>query len=374
MLEDPIWFDPAYARTSFLPITNANLDLGSSSLFFRSLFLNTSLVFNGSSNVFKINANTVDGSDNKRLSIGSGGDTLATRGAWALFNGNEFASDPGQVFIICGDVSGSGLTFRMSTFGNSFVNFQNGSASTVLSITQTGTISYNNANFRIASITTDGADNQGAFFCGGGSNTVSRGAVVFIGGNEYSGSNGTLSLSAGDASNAFVTINAPSAVSPTIRFSTTGSERWRVSSTSFIGMDTTTSYIFRINDSGFIAIGGGTSTSTSAGSTIQINGITGGANVGAITLTTSNVATGHVIHLVTNASARHRFYIGGVEHISFRDATLFQVARASLQSTGAGAALLGANCPSAFLSAPYTWVTVTAFDGTPCIIPMWRLS
>lgn len=41
-------------------------------------------------------------------------------------------------------------------------------------------------------------------------------------------------------------------------------------------------------------------------------------------------------------------------------------------STGAGAALLGTNSPSAHLTAPYTWVDVLAADGTPCTMPIWE--
>lgn len=315
ILEDPVWFDPAYARTSFLPITNANLDLGSSSLFFRSLFLNTSLVFNGSSNVFKINANTIDSSDNKRLSIGGGGDTLATRGAWALFNGNEYASQAGYLYLICGDVAGAGLTFRMSNFGNSFVNFENGGSTIVLSISQTGTISYNNTNFRIASVTADGSDNQGAFFCGGGSNTVSRGAVVFIGGNEYSGSNGVLSLSAGDASSAYVIINAPSAVSPTIRFST-GSERWRMNGAGdFTGYGGSSNAINRLNDTGQLILVGGSTANPSNSSYIRLYGNSHATDPGVIQFLSGSNAGAYIRYnaLATGAVGYHRFDIDSIE-------------------------------------------------------------
>lgn len=41
-------------------------------------------------------------------------------------------------------------------------------------------------------------------------------------------------------------------------------------------------------------------------------------------------------------------------------------------ATGAGAALLGANSPSAHLSAPYAWIDVYAADGTLCTMPIWQ--
>jgi hypothetical protein len=41
-------------------------------------------------------------------------------------------------------------------------------------------------------------------------------------------------------------------------------------------------------------------------------------------------------------------------------------------STGSGAALLGANAPTTYLSAPYTWVDIIAPDGTACVMPIWK--
>ena len=41
-------------------------------------------------------------------------------------------------------------------------------------------------------------------------------------------------------------------------------------------------------------------------------------------------------------------------------------------STGSGTALLGANSPSAHLTAPYTWVDIIAPDGTACVMPIWK--
>ena len=45
---------------------------------------------------------------------------------------------------------------------------------------------------------------------------------------------------------------------------------------------------------------------------------------------------------------------------------------AGTNSTGAGSALLGANSPAATLTAPYTWATVLAGDGSTCYIPLWK--
>ena len=41
-------------------------------------------------------------------------------------------------------------------------------------------------------------------------------------------------------------------------------------------------------------------------------------------------------------------------------------------STGAGSALLGTNCPAITLTAPYTWITVTTSDGSTGYMPIWK--
>ena len=50
-------------------------------------------------NQFDLYMNTTNGSDNKRLRIGGGGDVVKTRGAYATFHGNEHASSPGDLFL-----------------------------------------------------------------------------------------------------------------------------------------------------------------------------------------------------------------------------------------------------------------------------------
>lgn len=43
-----------------------------------------------------------------------------------------------------------------------------------------------------------------------------------------------------------------------------------------------------------------------------------------------------------------------------------------ITSTGAGAALLGANCPAGTLAAPFEWINVTLSDGSLGYIPAWK--
>ncbi len=43
-----------------------------------------------------------------------------------------------------------------------------------------------------------------------------------------------------------------------------------------------------------------------------------------------------------------------------------------LDTTGAGVALLGANCPAGAVAAPYTWIQVISSDGSTVYIPAWK--
>lgn len=45
---------------------------------------------------------------------------------------------------------------------------------------------------------------------------------------------------------------------------------------------------------------------------------------------------------------------------------------AGTNTTGAGSALLGTNCPAGTLTAPYTWVKIVTADGSTAYIPAWK--
>jgi hypothetical protein len=44
----------------------------------------------------------------------------------------------------------------------------------------------------------------------------------------------------------------------------------------------------------------------------------------------------------------------------------------SKNTTGAGSALLGTNCPAVTATAPYTWITMMAGDGSTVYVPCWK--
>jgi hypothetical protein len=176
------------------------------------------------------------------------------------------------------------------------------------------TITLYNLNAKITQGTSDGADNGGIGISGGGDNLVSRGALVFLCGNEYSGANGALFLYSGNASSAYVEIAATSATLPTIRFKLTSTEQWRMSSSDLIGYESSSNLnqITRVNNLGRLILCGGTDSNTANGSSISLSGITYG---GTLSLNAGNVSTGNIFYNALHASATHRFSIASSEKL-----------------------------------------------------------
>lgn len=119
--------------------------------------------------------------------------------------------------------------------------------------------------------------------------------------------------------------------------------------------------------------------------------VNGGSSVfkisssGAVTSTSSITGTSFVLNgsnfIDVNVGLRLRGQAGGVE-ISPNGSTVI-LATASLitlsapfkypaGSTGSGAALLGSNSPASTLTAPYTWISAQASDGSVVYIPCWK--
>jgi len=239
MFNNDTWFDPAYARSTFRPITNNALDLGTNSMLFRSAYVNN--IYGASNLVLGVNATT-----------------------W--------------------------LTLDVS-----------------------GLLSFVATNFRINANTSDGSDNKGMFLCGGGSNTTTRGGVLFLGGNEYSGSNGLTSLSAGDASSAYLELKAPASTAPTIRFVLTSSEIWRMSGNELTGMVSSNHQIARTNDTGWMIISGGSGAGAAAtGAYLTLRGASA-TTPGVALLCSGSNSGAYAQYNAAHASGSHRFLIADVE-------------------------------------------------------------
>lgn len=188
-----------------------------------------------------------------------------------------------------------------------------------------------NVNAKIQQGTSDGADNGCIALCGGGGNTVARGALVYPCGNEYSGSNGVLFLYSGNASSAYVEIAATSATSPTIRFTLTSTEQWRMSSSALIGMASASNSIQRTNDSGFLSIGGGsTAGAPSTGAYITLRGTS--ASSAGIAIFSSGTTTGcYCSYAAEGSGGSHRFSIAAVEQWRMAGSAITAYASSTLQ-------------------------------------------
>ncbi len=130
---------------------------------------------------FRIRTNTLDGADDARILISSAQGVATSRGALIILAGNEAATAPGRLSLFSGT---SGEVFLQSAVGvkveTSLVSFTAGAGDRVIGID-----------------TVNGADDARLQLCGASTAGFSRGASIFLAGNEYSLNPGRLTLSAG---------------------------------------------------------------------------------------------------------------------------------------------------------------------------------
>jgi hypothetical protein len=72
----------------------------------------------------------------------------------------------------------------------------------------------------------------------------------------------------------------------------------------------------------------------------------------------------------SEADGDFALYTGAAWTFDFKFAGIPQFA--GTNSTGAGSASLGANCPAVTPTAPYTWIQVKTADGSTAYIPAWK--
>lgn len=339
MLEDPVWFDPSYYRSGFFNTDVTITGLATNTNFNIKLPAGTGSNFNiqdiSGNNLLQVNqvsggwifskvnhiiaADTIDGADNKFLYLCGGGGNSVGRGARVILAGNEGSGAAGVAYIYSGDASSAFVDINAATAVSGSIRFKINSVDQ-WRMAASSLVGYDTTVNNIARINDTGQ----LVLLGGSAVSPANSSYIRLYGNAHATDPGVIQFLSGSNAAAYIRYNALATGAVGYhRFDIDSIERWRMSGDNLIGMSTTASYILRNNTTGFLVLCGGTSTSTAAGSTIQINGVTGGATVGAISLTTSNVSTAHIVHLVSNASAKHRFYIGGVEHLAFQDNVLF---------------------------------------------------
>ena len=147
-------------------------------------------------------ANTSDGSDNSRLRLAGGGNSLQTRGAYIEISGNEFGPSPGDLTFVAGNVGG---TIIFAEGGSNQYEMSGGQIKSL------------NNQVEICNSTTDGSDDGEALFGAGGDLGHTRGAYIHAYGNDH----------ATQAGNIYILSGSEDANS-SIWFSTNGTTRWRI--------------------------------------------------------------------------------------------------------------------------------------------------
>jgi len=300
------FFKPA-SGSSFAnpPASNNATDIGSSSFAFRSIYLATSVRFN--STAFSIFATTSDGSDNASLSMSGGGSVASSRGAYLSLYGNENAN-VGRIDLVTGDVSGT------------YISFNANSESFRINYSTNAEISFHKTNAYIRASTSDGSDSARIIITGGGNVDVSRGATLFLYGNENSTSNGSARLLGGAVAAGHVDIETNHS-SALIRITTNASLRWSFDGSGNILQDGTnggdlvfgkTSGIIRQNtsdgtDNKLLILAGGGSNAVGRGSFIELSG-NEHANGGAVNIWGGAISTGHINSVIGHSSAKIQFF------------------------------------------------------------------
>lgn len=153
-----------------------------------------------------IRTDTADGSDNQVMILCGGGGLSDTRGGNIWLYGNEHGA-PGYLTLAAGNVAGSAISMRTAgsvrlTIGyDGSFDFNSNAVSGITTvacgtITTTGDIVKSGLLIRAA--TADGSDNSSINICGGGAVGVTRGANIFLTGNEEATYGGKLYLQAGN--------------------------------------------------------------------------------------------------------------------------------------------------------------------------------
>lgn len=329
---DQIILDPSWVRSTLKPVKDATYDLGSSGKRFRDLYLSREIIF--SVNDAGLRANTVDGADNLRLTFSGGGafDAAGSRGASLRLQGNE-ASGAGACLLLSGNAAGACI---LGT---------NGSGSLFL---RTNALDRWNVN-------TNGALSQDA--TNGGSIIMpATGTGVIRGASSIS--TDVTGITGGTPG--FTSLSDNASILPFVVLS--------------FGANTTGA-----NITGFktrAATGVATTIVNSGDTLLRLQGY------GADGVTFRRAGS---IQLVVDGTPSSGGMPGRWEFLTTPAGSATAAVRWSIlndgvlknntagnESTGAGSAALGANCPAVTVSAPYTWIKLNTSDGSAVYVPVWK--
>lgn len=170
------------------------------------LSIRNNLNFTGTS--FFIYPNSADAADNRTVNIASGGSASSTRGGYQSLYGNEVATVGGGIDLVAGATTTGHIrlyttnaTPEIQFFTNSLQRWSvDGSGNISQNATNGNDIVFGKDFSSVRAATADAGDNIEVCIAGGGACSVTRGAILSLGGNEQSGGvrdNGAFVLSAG---------------------------------------------------------------------------------------------------------------------------------------------------------------------------------
>jgi len=306
-----IVFDPAYSRSTELPVTNNTLDIGSSALAYRTLYLGTSLVFTATTSL--ILTNTSDGSDNKQITIGGGGAANSSQGAYFEICGNERSSRNGLARIVLGDTASSRFQIFLSN-ASALAEIYNSSSTVILSVNDSGEIISGATDFTIRSNTSDGADSKRLILTGGGVASATRGAYAIIGGNEHGSNAGQFQINTGNISGTVLDlVNNSSNGSIRLVVSSGSSVAFTVNSSSNLVYGATSCSVIAdttdASDTKALLLCGGGANGSSRGGNVEIFG-NENANTGKVILRAGNISGG-TVDVATQGVSRWSFLFNG---------------------------------------------------------------
>ena len=159
-------------------------------------------------------APTADGADTGNMCLAGGGACDATRGAYIVAYGNEHATVPDTLDLVCGEngtIRAVGA-LRVQPGGDTNRRFTFDADSDTTHVMTFGDGTTANQYLHIKGSTADGADDGVLALTGAGGPSGSRGGYVYIRGNDYGGAglDGGIYLQPGDGAAGQVHALAPS--------------------------------------------------------------------------------------------------------------------------------------------------------------------
>lgn len=172
-------------------------------------------------NVGKIFSATADGSDNLYIEICGGGDANRNRGSYITIHGNEYGSNQGIILNSGEHATDGDVLITSGVPGN------NGKTTWKFHGDQLRFIANSTTLSGICATTSDGSDSKALYLTGAGAYGITRGAYMFLAGNESTGTPyeyGSAYVFTGDHASAYLHLQSENH----IEFYSDGTKRFEI--------------------------------------------------------------------------------------------------------------------------------------------------